>query len=66
MDYLKKQVVDAVFTRVKQVEGDGIYDVYDEPPTIHVMEKVANLELQLTVRTPSGPRFFLVTIKESY
>ena len=29
MDYLKKQVVDAVLTRVRQVEGDGIYDIYE-------------------------------------
>lgn len=66
MDYLKEQVVKAVFGRVKQVEGDGIYDIYEEPPTIEVMKQVEPLRLQLCVKTPTGPRFFIVAVKESY
>lgn len=66
MDYLKKQVVDAVFARVELVEGDGIYDVYEEPPTIEVMKRVENLKLQLKVKTPAGPRFFEIIVKETY
>jgi len=66
MDYIKKQVVDAVFARVKQVEGDGIYNIYEEPPTIEVMRQVENLKLQLKVKTPAGPRFFEVIVKEAY
>jgi len=68
LDYLKKQVVDAVLARVKQVEGDGIYiyDVYKEPPAIEVIKQVENLKLQLKVKTPYGPRFFEVIVKESY
>lgn len=66
MDYLKKQVVDAVFARVRQVEGDGIYDIYDDPPTIQVMSQVENLRLQLMVKTPAGPRFFEVVVKEAH
>lgn len=66
MDYLKQQVVDAVFTRVKQVEGDGIYDVYEEPPTIEVLKQVENLKLPLKIKTPFGPRVFLVIVKEVY
>lgn len=66
MDYLKEQVVDAVFARVRQVEGDGIYDIYDEPPTIEVMSQVESLKLQLKVKTPNGLRFFEVIVKESH
>lgn len=67
MDPLKEQVVEAVLSRVRRyVEGDSIYDVYNEPPTIHIMEQVEKLKLQLVVRTPTGPRFFEVIVKESY
>jgi len=66
MDELKQQVVNAVFGQVKKVEGDGIYDIYDEPPTIQVMEQVENLKLQLKVETPAGPRLFEVIVKEVY
>ncbi len=66
MDNLKEQVLHSVFTRVKQVEGDGIYNIYPVPPTIHVMEQVENQKLQLVVSTPAGPRFFLVTVQESH
>jgi len=66
MDYLKEQVVNAVFTHVKQVDGDHIYDVFDDPPEINVMAQVEKLKLQLHVKTPTGPRFFEVIVKETY
>ena len=66
MDYLKQQVVEAVFAKVRQVEGEGIYDIYDEPPTIQVMPQVEHLKLQLHIKTPAGPRFFQVIVKEVY
>ena len=66
MDYLKQQVVEAVLARVKQVDGDGIYDIFEEPPTIEVMSQVESLKLQLHVKTPTGPRFFEVIVKEVY
>jgi len=64
MDYLKEQVVDAIFSRTRKVDGDGIYDIYDELPTIEVLEKLGDLKLKLRVKTPTVPRFFLVIVKE--
>ena len=66
MDYLKEQVVNAVFARVKQVDGDGIYDIYKKPPVIEVMPQVENLKLLLNVETPYGLRFFEVVVKETH
>lgn len=66
MDALKEEVVNNVFTRVKGIDGDGIYGIYDEPPTIGVMAQVDKLRLQLKVKTPSGLRFLEVIVKESY
>ena len=66
MDYLKQQVVDSVFTKVKEIEGEDIYDTCEEPLTIQVMPQVENLQLQLYIKTPAGPRFFQVIVKEVY
>ena len=66
MDYLKQQVVEAIFAKVKQIEGEGIYDIYEDLPRIRVMPQVENLKLQLHIKTPAGPRFFQVIVKEVY
>ena len=65
-DELKRQVVQAIFDRVKAVDGDHVYDMFDQPPTIDLMPQVDRLRMQFHVETPAGPRFFEVTIKESY
>lgn len=66
MDYLKEQVVKAVFDRVKKVDGTSIQDLQGEPRTITMMPQVENLVLQLRIKTPGGPRHFMVIVKEAY
>ena len=65
MDILKKRVVDAVFVKVKQLDGD-VVGVDKEPIKIEVMKQIEDLKLQLFIKTSAGLRFFLVTVKESY
>ena len=66
MDTLKQQVVDRVITKVKELDGNELYDLYDYLPVIEVMPQVENLRLQLHIKTPAGPRFFQVIVKEVY
>ena len=66
MDYLKEQVVKAVFDQVKLVDGYSIRNIYEGSPTIDVLTQVENLRLLLKVKTPAGPRFFMVSVRETY
>lgn len=62
MDILKQEVVRMVKEQVKALDGARLVG----GATFKVMSDIENLSIQATVKTPSGPRFFMVTIQEKY
>ena len=69
MDALKAKVVDLVQGSLERLDGQRIADFPTNNPRhgkLEVMGDTEPSERQLCVPTPAGPRFFLVSIKETY
>ena len=65
-DQLKSKVVELIKGKIKELDNTSIF--IPGQPLLHlvVMRDVENLKLQMSVKTTSGPRFFLVTIQENH
>jgi len=72
MDALKKNVVDKIAAKIRELQAEVVFEfppgalaVRPDLGRINVMQKVEPLVFQLHVKTPNGPRFFTITVRES-